>query len=81
MASSDLNFKNTTLMLNASIFIRKELDSLSGHNICSNNISSYKYSKSKPDMDKKSLHVKEKKTFVDNTKDREGRFLFVCVEA
>ena len=33
MASSDLKFKNTALMLNESIFIRKELDSLCGRNI------------------------------------------------
>ena len=45
MASYDLKFKNTALMLNASIFIRKELDSLCGRNIGSNNISTYKYSK------------------------------------
>ena len=44
LVSSDLKFKNTALMLNASIFIRKELDSLCGHNIGSNNISTYKYS-------------------------------------
>ena len=44
MASSDLRFENTALMLNASIFIRKELDSLCGHTIGSNNISTYKYS-------------------------------------
>ena len=56
MASSDLKFKNTALMLNKSIFIRKELDSLCGHNIGSNNISTCKYSKSKPDIDKKSAH-------------------------
>ena len=52
MASSDLKFKNTALMMNASIFIRKEIDSLCGRNIGSNNIST-KYTKSKPDMDKK----------------------------
>ena len=53
MAINDLKFrKNTALMLNASIFIRKELDSLCGRNIGSNNISTYKYSKSKPDMTK-----------------------------
>ena len=57
MASSDLTFKNTALMLNASIFIRKELDSLCGRNIGSNNIGTYKYSKSKPDMDKKNLDM------------------------
>ena len=56
-ASSDLKFKNTALGLNASIVIRKELDSLCGRNIGSQNISTYKYSKSKPDMDKKSVHV------------------------
>ena len=58
MASSDLKFKITALMLNASIFIRKELDSHCGRNIGSNNISTYKYSKSKPDMYKKFVHVK-----------------------
>ena len=58
MASSDLKFKNTALMLNASIFIRKELDSLCGSTIGSSNKSTYKYSISKPDMDKISVHVK-----------------------
>ena len=56
MASSDLKFENTALMLIASIFIRKELDSLCVHKIGSNNIGTYKYSKSKPDMDKKNLY-------------------------
>ena len=50
-----MKFKNTALMLNAIIFIGKELDSLCGHNIGSNNISTYKYTTSKPVMDKKSV--------------------------
>ena len=52
-----MKFKNTALMLNGSIFIRKELDSHCGRNIGNNNISTYKYSKSKPDMYTKSVHV------------------------
>ena len=68
MASSDLKFKNTALMLNASIFIRKELVLLCGRNIGINNISTYKYSNLKPDMDKISIHVKcNRKNFVDKT--------------
>ena len=57
MASSDLKFKNTALMLNASIFIRKELDSLCGRNIGSNNINTYKYS-NKNQTWTKNVHVK-----------------------
>ena len=43
MVVSDLKFKNTALMLNASIFIREELDSLCGRIIGSKNISTYEY--------------------------------------
>ena len=77
MASSDLKFKNTALMLNASIFTKKEFGSLCRGSIGSNNVSTYKYTKSKSHMDKKSVHVNKIKKIVDKTKGRVSRFLFV----